>query len=315
MASTGSGFAVACCACGLIVLAAGCFHREPAAPVAARSADGQVWRPTPLDDYPHLHNLLQETERIYSGGEPQGEESFADLTKLGVKTVVSVDGARPQVEAAKAHGLKYVHIPIGYDGVSDEAGKSLARLVREGEGPFYIHCHHGTHRGPAAAAVACIADGAADGKQALEVLQQAGTSKDYGGLWRDVENYQPPPADAKLPKLVEVAEVGSLAAAMAQVDRAKDNLDLSKAVQWSVPPDHPDLVPAQEALVLREALRETVRNLAGDFDDDFKLRLEEAEAAAVQLQTSLRDNRPSAASAHFDKLLNSCKACHAKYRN
>jgi hypothetical protein len=33
------------------------------------------------------------------------------------QTIISVDGARPNVDAAKKEGLSYVHIPIGYNGV------------------------------------------------------------------------------------------------------------------------------------------------------------------------------------------------------
>jgi hypothetical protein len=229
--------------------------------------------------------------------------------------VVSVDGARPQLELAKKYGLHYVHIPIGYDGVPQEAGQSLARLVREGEGPFFIHCHHGKHRGPAAAAIACVAAGATDGKTALTILERAGTGKNYKGLWRDVENYQPPAKDARLPELVEAAKVSSMTAAMAQVDRAKDNLQLCKDAKWSVPPDHPDIAPTQEALILREALRETGRHLTGDYDDEFKAILSEAELVAGGLESALRDNQLEAADQHFDKLLKSCKDCHARYRD
>ena len=99
------------------------------------------------------------TERLYSGSEPHGEEGIASLKELGVKTIVSVDGAKPAVETARKYGMRYVHIPIGYDGVPEEAGQSLARLMREAETPIYVHCHHGKHRGPAAVAVACVAGG------------------------------------------------------------------------------------------------------------------------------------------------------------
>jgi protein tyrosine phosphatase (PTP) superfamily phosphohydrolase (DUF442 family) len=267
------------------------------------------------EEYPHLENLMQLTERIYSGGEPHGEAAFAEMKRLGIKTVVSVDGAKPQLELAKKYGLKYVHIPIGYDGVPKQAGDSLARLVRDAEGPFFIHCHHGKHRGPAAAAVACIAAGAADGKQALTILERAGTGKNYQGLWRDVEKFHPPAKDAKLPELVESAKVSSMAAAMAQIDRAKDNLQLCKDAKWSVPPDHPDIAPMQEALILREALRETARHLAGDYDDEFKARLDEAELMAGGLESALRDHQHAAADQQFDKLQKSCNDCHAKYRD
>ena len=57
------------------------------------------------------------------GAEPHEDVAFAELAELGVRTVVSVDGAKPQADAARHHGLRYVHIPIGYDGVSEEAGQ------------------------------------------------------------------------------------------------------------------------------------------------------------------------------------------------
>lgn len=267
------------------------------------------------DEYPHLHNLLHLTPRIYSGGEPHGEESFAELQKLGVKVIVSVDGAKPDIEAAKKYGLRYIHIPIGYDGVDEEAAKSLTHVMRDTAGPIYFHCHHGQHRGPAAAAVACVAAGAFQGKDALVVLERAGTSKGYAGLWRDVEKFTPPAADAKLPELVEVAKVGDMAAAMAQIDRAKDNLALAQKEQWSVPKDHPDIVPLQEAIILKEALHETGRHLTGDYDDEFKQRLADAEQTSIALETALKGNQPEAASAQMEKLLNSCKECHVKFRD
>ncbi len=268
------------------------------------------------NDYPALHNLLQVSGEIYSGGEPYSDDAFASLARLGVKTVVSVDGAKPDVESARKHGLRYVHIPIGYDGVEKEAGLLLARLVRDANGPFYIHCHHGRHRGPAAAAVACVATGDVDGKGAIKILERAGTSKGYAGLWRDVENYQPPSDDVELPELVEVADAGSFAAAMAQIDRAYDNLKLCREAHWSTPDDHPDLVPAQEALLLKEALRESARNLADEFGDEFRTWLTEAESIAQDLEDSLKAKKPvDELSQQFQVLENSCGQCHDKHRN
>jgi hypothetical protein len=268
-------------------------------------------------DYPHLHNLLQLTGRIYSGSEPKDDQAFAELARLGVRTVVSVDGARPNVDAAKQHGLRYVHIPIGYDGIPDEAGKSLARLVKEADGPFYIHCHHGQHRGPAGAAIACIADGAADGKSALAILEKAGTSKGYVGLWRDVEAYMPPAEGAELPALVAIAEVGSLATAMAQVDRATDNLKLCQAVEWQPPVSHPDVAPAQQALLLKEGFRETVRQLreSNGYDEQFLGWMQEAEHSATLLESALEAGDAAAATKAFGAAQRQCQRCHSEYRD
>jgi protein tyrosine phosphatase (PTP) superfamily phosphohydrolase (DUF442 family) len=258
---------------------------------------------------------MRVTERIYSGSEPHGEEGIASLKELGVKTIVSVDGAKPAVETARKYGMRYVHIPIGYDGVPQEAGQSLARLMREAPTPIYVHCHHGKHRGPAAAAVACVAAGDMTGKEALAILVRAGTSMDYAGLWRDVEAYTPPRADAKLPALVEVAEVGSFTAAMAQVDRAFDNLKLCRDSKWTVPPDHPDLVPAQEALLLQEGLHEAGRNAGDDYVEQFKALLAAAEEQAIELRAALQARDANRATAIAAQVEQACKQCHTKYRD
>jgi protein tyrosine phosphatase (PTP) superfamily phosphohydrolase (DUF442 family) len=287
----------------------------PTSPSSSAAAAAAASAGSKKADPPGLHNLMQVTNRIYSGSEPHGEEGIASLKVLGIKTIVSVDGARPAVETARKYGMRYVHIPIGYDGVPEEAGQSLARLMREAETPIYVHCHHGKHRGPAAVAVACVAGGDMTGKEALEILVRSGTSKDYTGLWRDVEAYTPPPADAELPELVEVAEVGSFTAAMAQVDRAFDNLKQCRDVKWTVPPDHPDLVPAQEALLLQEGLHEAGRNLDEGYDEQFRTWLAAAEAQAVELRAALQTKDSERATMIGTQVEQACKQCHAAYRD
>jgi hypothetical protein len=298
-----------------LLLASGCSKpaETPEAPPSAARAEALA--PQKLADPSGIHNLVQASPRVYSGSEPHGEEGFASLARLGVRTVVSVDGDRPDVEAAREHGLRYVHIPIGYDGVPKKAGEALARVVRETGGPIYIHCHHGQHRGPAAAAVACIAAGHATPDQAATVLTLAGTGKNYPGLWRDVAGYAPPSQDAALPELAEVAEVESFAAAMAKIDRNFDNLKLCQDAGWSVPKDHPDLVPRQEALILKEGLRESLRNLVTNRPAEFRAWLGQAAAASELLEQALQRNDIQSASELLIQLEQSCKQCHAKYRN
>jgi protein tyrosine phosphatase (PTP) superfamily phosphohydrolase (DUF442 family) len=287
----------------------------PPAETAAQATTTATAADAKKADPPGLHNLIKVTGRLYSGSEPHGEEGIASLKELGIKTIVSVDGAKPAVDTARKYGMRYVHIPIGYDGVREEAGQSLARLMREAETPIYVHCHHGKHRGPAAVAVACVAGGDMTGKEALDILVRAGTSKDYAGLWRDVEAYTPPPADAKLPELVEVAEVGSFTAAMAQVDRAFDNLKLCRDVKWTVPPDHPDLVPAQEALLLQEGLHEAGRNLDEGYDEQLRTWLAAAEAQAIELRAALQAQDATGATTVAAQVEQACKQCHAAYRD
>src|SRR5204862_244762 len=119
------------------------------------------------------------------------EAGFAELEALGVKTVISVDGMTPDVEGAKKHGLKYVHLPHGYDGIPTERGQELAKAVRDLPGPIYIHCHHGKHRSPAAAAVACVEAGLIPAEAGEGILKAAGTNPNYQGLYEAVRNARP----------------------------------------------------------------------------------------------------------------------------
>ena len=262
-----------------------------------------------------VENLLRLSDRIYSGGQPEGEQAFAGLARLGIKTIVSVDGARPDVATAQKYGLRYVHIPLGYDGIPEKSSAALARVVRDCDGQIFFHCHHGQHRGPAAAAVACIAAGSADNESARHILERAGTSKDYAGLWRDVAAFVPPEPDAELPELLEVAEVKFLTAAMVNIDRSFDHLKLCRTAGWSEPPKHPDIVPLQEALLIKEALHETSRHLGNAYDEQFRNWLPESASRAQSVETALHTAAHDDATRAFQRLEMSCKQCHAKYRN
>lgn len=301
-------FALQCC------LATGCGQVQPSveADSSAESIRAKIVR---LNDPAGLHNLHRIGDAIYSGSEPHGEEGFASLAKLGIKTIVSVDGARPDLEIAHQHGLRYVHIPIGYDGIDEQAAGSLTRVARESERPVYVHCHHGKHRGPAAAAIVCAAAEIVPPGEQSALLKAAGTGAQYAGLWRDLERFVPPDDSADLPPLVEVAEVGSFAAAMAQLDRHTDHLELMQQAEWSVPAGHPDLVAVQEAVIVREGLREANRLLTPDDDATFKSHMAAAEELAGQLEEALKAHRLDEASDRMRELRMTCQQCHEKYRN
>ena len=288
------------------LVSAGCARRN-----ADQSADPPSFRSLIK---PGLENVWRVTDRIYSGGEPQGPLGFQSLEELGIRTVVSVDGATPDLEAARAHGIRYIHIPIGYEGISGETGKRLARVARETEGPIYVHCHHGRHRGPAAAAVTCLADGSLTSQRAVAFLESAGTGTEYKGLWRDVERFDPPAPDATLPPLVEQAAVGSFTAAMAAIDRSVDRLKECRAADWQAPAGQPEIIPQQEALLLREGFREAARDPVVN-DAQFLQWLAESEAHARGLERALEAGDHVQANSRLQRVLQSCQQCHADYRD
>ncbi|MGZ8940188.1 MAG: hypothetical protein ACXW32_13355 [Limisphaerales bacterium] len=280
----------------------------------------------PLPDPPGVHNLFSLGTNLYSGSTPEGDEGFAALKRLGVKTVVSVDGAKPDVELAKKHGMRYVHLPHGYDGISTHLQSQLAKVGAELPGPIYVHCHHGKHRGPAAAAVICMTKDSWDAAQAEQWLKAAGTSTNYTGLYAVVRDFKRPTA-AQLKALPsdfpEIAQVSGLIDAMVGVDERWENLKAVRAAGYGAPRNHPDIEPANEAVILwehyREAqrLRDTIQK-GDDFVQRFKTAETEVKDAARLLRLFATDSKPEIRAQldkSFDAIGKSCSSCHKTYRD
>ena len=267
------------------------------------------------DDLPGIHNLHEVSAAILVGGEPEGEAAFKSLRDRGVTTIVSVDGAVPNTKLAAKYGLRYIHIPLGYDGIDSLSQLALIRVARETKSPLYVHCHHGRHRGPAAAAVIGRAAGVLSAEQANELLKQCGTSPDYKGLWRDVAGFRQPAADVLLPELVEVAKVESMAAAMARLDRHFDFLKYSAEAKWNAPADHPDLVPATESLLVQEGLTESLRLMTEKQPQKFRELMQQSVTQATDLTAALKAGNAPAADKLLLQLSGSCKTCHQQFRN
>jgi protein tyrosine phosphatase (PTP) superfamily phosphohydrolase (DUF442 family) len=311
---------------GLLALAptllCGCPRHEKGTPPASRPLGPELGKM----EAKGLHNVFRLTDRLYSGSSPDGEEGFRSLQQLGVRTVISVDGARPDVEVARKFGLRYVHLPIGYDGVPPEQALRIAKAVRDLPGPVYIHCHHGKHRGPAAAAVAhlCL-DDQCGVETALEGMRQAGADPHYTGLYdapRDLRRPTREELDRVPNEFPEVAQVPALAQLMVSVDERWERLKLVHVAGWKTPPGHPDLDPPHEALQLLEQYTEAARlPEARDRPETFRAWLTEARKSAEALEQSLRVakdrgkiNEKSAEEA-FRAVNDSCVRCHAEYRD
>jgi protein tyrosine phosphatase (PTP) superfamily phosphohydrolase (DUF442 family) len=303
----------------VFVFVAACLSQTAPDNGAARQEKG----PLPL---PGLHNVYRITDKFFSGSSPDGEEGFRSLQKLGIKTILSVDGARPDVASARKFRMRYVHIPFGYDGIPRSQVLRLARAVRDLPGPVYIHCHHGKHRGPAAAAAIhlCL-DKSCTVQQVLAEMRRAGTDSHYTGL------YAVPPAlvrptaqelDQVPADFPETAAVPGLARLMANIDTRWENLKLIRAAQWRTPAAHPDLDPPHEALQLLEQYREAGRlKQVENRQAQFRRWLAEAEKNMTALEQQLRALKTSrrvdrtATERLYQAAGAACTRCHATYRD
>lgn len=238
-----------------------------------------------------LPNPIEVRPGIISGGLPESQEAFEELKKLGVRTIISVDGARPDVAMAQRYSMRYVHIPHGYDGIPEATIVAIAKAIDELPGPLYIHCHHGKHRSPAATAAACVALGKLQVEEALEVMQLAGTSRAYKGLYLTVQNTSPIERE-RLSKLQiefpSVCDVPPLVDAMVALEETFSKLQNVASNRWKDSSDSGKIDPSHEAVLLREHFEE-MRRLedVAEFPEPFHLMLKESELAAVFIESML----------------------------
>jgi protein tyrosine phosphatase (PTP) superfamily phosphohydrolase (DUF442 family) len=277
------------------------------------------------EDSEGLHNVFSLSDMIVSGSEPHGEEAFRALAEKGVRIVVSVDGKAPEVELAKRFGLRYVHIPIQYKTITGEEIVHLAKTFRELEGPFYVHCFHGQHRGPAAAAIGRLILDAAPREQAIaEMRQYCGTSSKYEGLYRVI-------ADGEIPDEERTSAYDwdfpsqhafqGFRQSMIDISRAHDNLKYLSTRDWMPDEEHPDADAMNEAnkLVSTFAISAELEEVQHQ-TEQFRRWMADASQAAVGLRDALRafrtaDGPREPVDDGFASLKQSCTDCHRAYRN
>lgn len=268
--------------------------------------------PTPVaPEPPGLHNLNRVSPELWSGGSPVGETGFIELKRLGVKTIISVDGATPEVALAEKHGLRYVHLPVGYDGIGRQRILELAKAGRDLPGPIYIHCHHGKHRGPAAAvAIRLCLDPQYSPEQAEEFLKVAGTDPRYAGLFQvrwTLNRPTPEELDRMPAAFPSVNRVAGLTTRMVEIDGIWDKLKAAKEAGWPNPS-----AAAADAVLLIEQYRE-VKRLPDS--NRFAKQLAAAEGDAERLEQALRKADTKKSTEAFAASKAHCQSCHDGFRD
>jgi hypothetical protein len=269
-----------------------------------------------------VHNVrvffADESRTVLSGSLPHGEAGFATLASMGVTTLISVDAARPELELAQRHGLRYIHIPVKYSGITGEQRAAMTLALAQSAGTVYVHCHHGRHRGPAAAAIGLIGLGACTPEQGELLMRQAGTSPKYAGLWADVAGAATLGDEelaAAAPMLVEHAAIEGLPAIMAEMDRAFDHLDVLSQNAWEAPAHHPDLSAVSEAGHLSDLFRTVLADeTLPTPSEEYARIMGRAAEQASRLERDLVNASAGEARAAFEALGDSCNQCHAVYR-
>ncbi|MBS0204516.1 MAG: hypothetical protein JSS49_16555 [Planctomycetes bacterium] len=323
-ASTGGGMfffcglLIAAVAVGLVMTAR--IERQAApADVRLRAAVPQSVKSIHASNSVGLHNVYRLGESLYTGSSPDEEGAFESLARLGVKTIISVDGAVPDVEAARAHGMRYVHLPITYGSVPHETLVDLVRASRELPGSIYLHCHHGKHRGPAAAVSLwrCL-DKHVTPEQAVATMKVIGTGDQYQGLFESARDLACPTdteLSAEKSDLPEISPVPPLARTMAEIDRMWDRV--------AVPVEDRNTTTISMQLTtaydVAEQFREAARlaDVAEPMQPGFREIVDDLERLADVIKAELRSPAKSSPerAAAVAKVKQRCDDCHAKFRN
>ncbi len=296
----------------------------PPAPPRLGSADRLA--PPAVSDtqartYPGLENVVAYGPGLFSGAAPAGEAAFDSLVALGVRTIISVDGAEPDVEAARRRGLRYVHLPIGYNGFDENRKRELARATRDLPRPIYMHCHHGRHRSAGAAATVAVCLGWMSPAQGVARMTVSGAAARYRGLFACVQNAAPLPADvldsapADFPERVRPA---GLVRAMNEIELAADRLKHAQRDGWSDSAASPQTGAAADAGLLADALRlllddERVAAKSAEFRDALRVSADNAQRFEDLLVAERRDT--AAVEAAYQRVMRDCADCHGRFRD
>jgi tyrosine-protein phosphatase SIW14 len=96
-----------------------------------------------------IDNFGQISQNYYRGAQPENRD-YADLARLGVKTVIDLqaDGEAGEKGLVERAGMKFYRIPMTTsDRPSDSAVTQFLKLVNDpANQPVYVHCKGGRHR-------------------------------------------------------------------------------------------------------------------------------------------------------------------------
>lgn len=119
---------------------------QPSSAVAASSvpSTGRAF-PTP-GRIPGIANFAQVADGLYRGEQPTAE-GFAQLQKMGVKTIVNLRAFHTDRDEIKGMDFRYVHLPGKAWYPEDQDIITFLKVVSDpANQPVFVHCQHGADR-------------------------------------------------------------------------------------------------------------------------------------------------------------------------
>ncbi|MGB9892857.1 MAG: dual specificity protein phosphatase family protein [Candidatus Saccharicenans sp.] len=93
-----------------------------------------------------VSNLYKVSDQLYRSAQPTAK-GFAELEKLGVRTVINLREEKSDKEELTGTNLKYYEIPSKATVVKEKDLLQFLKIIsNSAEGPYLVHCHHGADR-------------------------------------------------------------------------------------------------------------------------------------------------------------------------
>jgi protein tyrosine/serine phosphatase len=155
---------------------------------------------------PGVPNFHAVNDHIYRGAQPSAE-GFANLSKLGVKTVIDLRRGSEQEKseqgAVEHAGMRYVHVPLsGYRAPSDQDMARLLAMLDDSTGwPVFVHCQRGADRTGTVIACYRIEHDHWNNEKALDEAKLHGMGwTEVGMKWYILHFHPPAMVQAALPR-------------------------------------------------------------------------------------------------------------------
>jgi protein tyrosine/serine phosphatase len=139
---------------------------------------------TPFATHVRIDNFAKVNDTYFRGAQPVGSD-YADLARLGVKTVINLigdsdlDASEPS--SVERQGMRYVLIPMSTRKAptADQLQSFLAIVNDPASQPVYVHCVGGRHRTGVMTAVYRMMKDGISGAEAFSEMKRFNFGPDF----------------------------------------------------------------------------------------------------------------------------------------
>ncbi|MEO6740901.1 MAG: tyrosine-protein phosphatase [Chthoniobacteraceae bacterium] len=134
-----------------------------------------------------VKNLNRVTPQLFRSAQPDAA-GMREIEKLGVRTVIDLRDLNDDQDEARGTKLRLLSVPMNTWHIEDEdVVRVLTLLRRRKNGPFLVHCHHGSDRTGVVCAMFRIVEQGWSREDAIRELRDGGFG--FHKAWVNIPRY------------------------------------------------------------------------------------------------------------------------------